>query len=417
MTPDDQPLDLDRLDREQPLRRIRGRNNTKADILVYRHGGLQIALKDYRRRPWWVRVSIGRLMTRRETRAYEAARGIPGVARFLGRLGPLSLATEWVESRSLGELREQSVDPRVFERLHETLGRLHGAGIALADLHLSDVLVDADNRVTLVDLAMAFTLSARPGPLRSRLFRRLVLQDEISFARLRAHIRKEDADAAVRSLGSRAAQINRRSRRLKKWLDRARGRRHGPPNDPPRQYNKTLGRLRVASVWLLVAALVLLSEPTPGSVSAGFPFVVLGEILRCWAAGHLHKTVKLITSGPYRYTRNPLYLGRLIILTGIAIMATLPYYANWIVLGFGYVVFFAYYLPRKERVEPARLRETHGDRYEAYFEAVPALFPRWAPWLDAANDGWHSSRMRRNREHWMLLALTLVTWLLMWRAY
>jgi hypothetical protein len=224
--PDDQPLDLDRLDRQQPLRRIRGRNNTKADILVYRHGALQIALKDYRRRPRWVRVSIGRLMTRRETAAYLVARDIPGVARFLGRLGPVSLATEWVESRSLGELREQAVDPAVFERLHETLARLHAAGIALADLHLSDVLVDPDNRVTLVDFATAFTLGPRPGPLRSRLFRRLVLQDEISFARLRAHIRKEDADAAVRSLGPRAARINRRSRWLKKWLDWARGRQH-----------------------------------------------------------------------------------------------------------------------------------------------------------------------------------------------
>ena len=226
MTPDDQPLNLDRLDRQQPLRRIRGRNNTKADILVYRHGALQIALKDYRRRPWWVRISIGRVMTRRETAAYRIARGIPGVARFLGRLGPVSLATEWIESRSLGELRDKAVDPRVFERLHEILERLHAAGIALADLHLSDVLVAADSQVTLVDLATAFTLGERPGPLRSRLFRRLVMQDEISFVRLRAHIRKEDADTAVRSLGTEAARINRRHRWIKKWVDRVRGRQH-----------------------------------------------------------------------------------------------------------------------------------------------------------------------------------------------
>lgn len=226
VTLDDPPLDLDQLDGQQPLRQIRGRNNTKADILVYRHGALQIALKDYRRRPWWVRMSIARLMTRRETAAYRVAQGIPGVARFLGRLGPVSLATEWVESRSLGELREQAVDPRVFERLHRILERLHAAGIALSDLHLSDVLVDADNHVTLVDLATAFTLGERPGPLRSRLFRRLVMQDEISFVRLRAHIRKEDADAAVRSLGAEAATAHRRNRRLKVWLDRVRGRQH-----------------------------------------------------------------------------------------------------------------------------------------------------------------------------------------------
>lgn len=219
-------MDLDRLDRREPLRRIRGRNNTKADILVYRLGALQIALKDYRHRPWWVRASIGRWMTRRETAAYRAANGIPGVARFLGRLGPVSLATEWIESRSLGELRDTPVDPAVFERLREVLSRLHAAGIALSDLHLADVLVDPENEVTLVDLANAYTLGPRPGVFRSRLFRRFVLQDEISFARLRAHLRKEDADAAVRNLGPRAERINRRNRRIKTWVDRVRGRQH-----------------------------------------------------------------------------------------------------------------------------------------------------------------------------------------------
>jgi protein-S-isoprenylcysteine O-methyltransferase Ste14 len=419
--PDDPSPILDRLDRQQPLRRINGRNNTKADILVYRLDGLQIAVKDYRRRPWWVRGTIGRWMIRRETRSYLAAEDVPGIAHFLGRLGPHSLATEWVESQSLGELRDQAVDEIVFERLQETLERLHDAGIALADLHLSDVLVDANDRITLVDLATAFTLGPRPGSLRSRLFRRLVLQDQISFARLRAHIRKEDADAAVDSLGPEAGRINRRSRWLKKWLDRARGRRHGTQDQgASRQqgpYNKTLGKLRVASVWALVGALAFFSRPTPGSVALGFPFVVLGEILRFWSAGHLHKTVKLITSGPYRHTRNPLYLGRLLILTGLSIMAVLPYHANWGVLGLGYVIFFAYYLPRKERVEPERLHQAHGPLYEAYFEAVPALFPRWTPWPGASNDGWYSSRLLRNREHWMAFALMAITWLLMWRAY
>ena len=124
------------------------------------------------------------------------------------------------------------------------------------------------------------------------------------------------------------------------------------------RYDGTRGHVRVLSVWLLVAALVVFSKPTPFSVSAGFAFVVLGEILRCWAAGHLHKTVKLITSGPYRYTRNPLYLGRLLIFTGITIMASFPYYANWIVLVSGYLVFFGYYLPRKDRGPTRR----SGDR-------------------------------------------------------
>jgi hypothetical protein len=221
----DTALDLDGLERHEPLRRIPGRNSTKADILVYRHGCLQVALKDYRPRPWWVRLALGRLLVARETAAYEAARGIAGVARFLGRLGPLCLATEWVDGRTLRELAGSPVDPVVFERLRETLDRLHGAGIALGDVHHRDVLVDAAGAVTLVDLATAVTRGERPGMLRSRLFDRLRLQDEISFARLRARFRGEDPERAVQALGHAAAAAHGRGRRLKRGIAWLRGRR------------------------------------------------------------------------------------------------------------------------------------------------------------------------------------------------
>lgn len=171
------------------------------------------------------------------------------------------------------------------------------------------------------------------------------------------------------------------------------------------------------ATFVLLLTLIGLSEPTPISVSAGFLFVAAGELLRVWAAGHLVKTERLTTSGPYRYTRNPLYLGRLAIFTGIAIMSRLPYQTHWIVLLCGYLLFFAYYLPRKERVEPTRLRLAHGAAYEAYYRAVPPLFPRRTPWKQGSNSGWHSLRMRRNREQWMVVALALITLFLLWRAY
>jgi protein-S-isoprenylcysteine O-methyltransferase Ste14 len=182
-------------------------------------------------------------------------------------------------------------------------------------------------------------------------------------------------------------------------------------------YNRTLGRIRVLSVWVVVAALVAIARPTPLSVSIGFVFVALGESVRFWAAGHLRKTVELITSGPYRYSRNPLYLGRLLIFTGLCIMARMPYYANLIVLGLGYLVFFGYYLPRKERVEPDRLRQTHGEAYERYFRAVPALLPTLTPYSEGASSGWSSERMLRNREHWMVVVLGGITLVMLWIAY
>jgi protein-S-isoprenylcysteine O-methyltransferase Ste14 len=183
------------------------------------------------------------------------------------------------------------------------------------------------------------------------------------------------------------------------------------------EYNKTLAEARLWFVRLVVVGLALVSRPTPQSVALGFPFVALGEGVRFWAAGHLHKTVELITSGPYRYTRNPLYLGRLLILTGVCVMATLPYYLNWAALLVGYVLFFGYYMRRKECVEPARLRETHGEAYERYHEAVPALFPSLKAYPEGATDGWSSDRMLRNKEHLMVVGVIVMTLLLLWRAY
>jgi protein-S-isoprenylcysteine O-methyltransferase Ste14 len=187
-----------------------------------------------------------------------------------------------------------------------------------------------------------------------------------------------------------------------------------------RTYNKALGFLRVISMYVIVGLLAVLSRPTPSSVSLGAILIILGESIRFWAAGHLFKTVELITSGPYRFTRNPLYLGRLLIFTGICVAAPLPYFdlpLHWIVLALGWAVFFGYYLRRKERVEPARLRETHGEPYDRYFKAVPALFPTLRPYGQASSTGWSSDRMLRNREHWMVIGLVVVILALLWRAY
>jgi len=176
-------------------------------------------------------------------------------------------------------------------------------------------------------------------------------------------------------------------------------------------------RLRVLGVYAFLALLLLAARPTPLSVSLGFAIAALGEALRFWAAGHLRKSVELVTSGPYRYTRNPMYLGRLIIFSGICVMARLPYLGNLVLLLIGWILFFGYYLPRKERVEPARLAQLHGEAYVRYHSEVPALFLRTSPYPDVATRGWSSDRFLRNREHWMALGLLGLSLLLLWISY
>ena len=182
-------------------------------------------------------------------------------------------------------------------------------------------------------------------------------------------------------------------------------------------YNRLLGGLRLIATFAFVVVLAVLARPRPIQVAVGFVIAAMGEAVRFWAAGHLLKTKELITSGPYRYTRNPLYLGRLLILTGLCVMCRLPYFANLICLAIGYAVFFLYYLPRKERVEPARLRAVHGEAYDRYFRAVPALVPTLNPYTSASNLGWSSDRMLRNREVWMVAGIIAVTLFLLWRSH
>jgi protein-S-isoprenylcysteine O-methyltransferase Ste14 len=173
--------------------------------------------------------------------------------------------------------------------------------------------------------------------------------------------------------------------------------------------------LRLAFLYLGIAILIYLSKPTPWSVAIGVPLIALGEVVRVWAAGYLVKTRQLITGGPYRHTRNPLYFGRFLILTGLGIAAWLPWGFNLVLLLAGWIGFFGYYLPRKERIEPARLEETHGEPYRRYRDAVPALFPRWCAWPQG-EQRWKLENFMRNREYMMIVGLGLIAAYLVYKA-
>lgn len=183
-----------------------------------------------------------------------------------------------------------------------------------------------------------------------------------------------------------------------------------------REYNRFFGVLRLATLFAVLLVLIYFARPTVVSIVIGFAFVVVGESVRFWSSGLLLKTKELMTAGPYRYTRNPLYLGRFLILTGLIIMVNLPNYLSPIGLVLGWAWFLGVYLRRKERVEPARLRGEHGEAYDRYFEAVPALFPTLRPYKDYTPANWSVERMMRNREYWMVIGLLGVTAYLLWRA-
>jgi len=68
-------------------------------------------------------------------------------------------------------------------------------------------------------------------------------------------------------------------------------------------------RWRVRLGYILAVVLLLLASPTPQTIVLGGMIGLLGLVIRAYAAGFLHKQEILTTTGPYAYTRNPLYFG------------------------------------------------------------------------------------------------------------
>ncbi|MCP3978304.1 MAG: hypothetical protein GY716_03090 [bacterium] len=209
-----------------PLYRIAGRNQTKADILVYSVDGLEIAIKDYTSRPWFIRNTLGRLLIRRESAVYRAAGGAEGLPRFLGRLGPFALATERIPGRMLREFADHTVDAEILDRLEAILRRLHELGVALGDLTHRDVLVGDDGAVHVVDLAMSWIGGPGSGRLRQAVFVRFVEKDLFALVRLRDRFVRPSDPAADERVTDRAVRWHRRGRRIKQFVDWIRGKEH-----------------------------------------------------------------------------------------------------------------------------------------------------------------------------------------------
>ena len=95
--------------------------------------------------------------------------------------------------------------------------------MALADLHHRDVLLGGDDSLYIVDLATAWVLGKRPGPIRKKIFERFCESDRVNLARMRARFTGGDVDTAVASVSPVAAAWHRRGRRVKHLWDRLRG--------------------------------------------------------------------------------------------------------------------------------------------------------------------------------------------------
>jgi protein-S-isoprenylcysteine O-methyltransferase Ste14 len=175
----------------------------------------------------------------------------------------------------------------------------------------------------------------------------------------------------------------------------------------PKRYADVVARLRVPSGFLLVAAFAFFARPSPESLAWGVPVSLAGLALRGWAAGHLAKNRELATGGPYAYTRNPLYLGTLMVALGLAIACRSLWRGALFVTGFVLV-----YLPVIQN-EEQHLRKLFP-RYAEYAARVPLLWPRLARGASRPRFSW--ARYWKNQEYQAAAGFLAGLAYLLWRA-
>ncbi len=138
------------------------------------------------------------------------------------------------------------------------------------------------------------------------------------------------------------------------------------------EWSKIARRIRVPLGFLFAVFYFWLARPTWQSMALGAILVVPGLVIRALASGHVRKNEELATSGPYAYTRNPLYLGSLLMGVGFAVAAR----SWWVGIAL-VVMFFAIYLP-VIRDEETFLRRKFPE-FDEYARRVPRIVPRLTP--------------------------------------
>jgi protein-S-isoprenylcysteine O-methyltransferase Ste14 len=134
-------------------------------------------------------------------------------------------------------------------------------------------------------------------------------------------------------------------------------------------WTKIARRIRVPLGFAFTVLYLWVAAPTAVSMLIGSVLIVPGLAIRALASGHVKKNEQLTTTGPYAYTRNPLYLGSSILAVGFAISAR-----NWWI-GAGLVAIFLSIYSPVIRGEEAFLGE-HFSEFAEYARQVPRLLPR-----------------------------------------
>jgi len=158
------------------------------------------------------------------------------------------------------------------------------------------------------------------------------------------------------------------------------------------RWSKVARRIRVPAGFLFAAFYMWRARPSAASLAWSLLLVVPGLLLRSYASGYVTKNTELTVTGPYAYTRNPLYLGSMLMAFGFAAASR----SLWITI-FLALLFLLIYAPTIYSEEEF-LRSTFPG-FESYARRVPRLLPRLRPARFAGDGGFSVALYRKHREY------------------
>ena len=172
-----------------------------------------------------------------------------------------------------------------------------------------------------------------------------------------------------------------------------------------------LVRRRTTFTWLvplgLLAATYFYGHWSYAGFLAGMLLLLLGEMVRFWAAGYIQKDNVIATTGPYGLVRNPLYFGSLLLAVGYLLISGLSWIAWIVIIG----LFLLFHLAAITFEENYLIGE-FGEPYLTYLKQVPRLLPRFIPahpsGASASSGRFAASQALYNREH-ITASVTFVT--------
>jgi protein-S-isoprenylcysteine O-methyltransferase Ste14 len=166
-------------------------------------------------------------------------------------------------------------------------------------------------------------------------------------------------------------------------------------------WTKVARRIRVPAGFLFAALYLWRARPSAASLAWSLLLVVPGLLLRAYASGYVKKNTELTVTGPYAYTRNPLYLGSMLMAFGFAAASR----SLWITLLLA-LLFLLIYVPTIYGEE--QFLRSAFPAFESYAQRVPRLLPRLTPAGIPGEGSFSGALYRKHREYNSLLGACAV---------